>query len=126
MLTNSLAATDVAPVRAGYAKVPEELLEGGVMIYELKPSIGVAGPDRMPIGTTTLGARRQRQPGEFGREPACEDLCRGPRTHLRGSFNLDPRSSRLNTEMGVVIDSPVLAGQLHQMFEPAPMPTMYN
>src|SRR5262249_50875828 len=29
-----------------------------------------------------------------------------------GSFNFDPRSARLNTEMGLVIDSPVLAQRL--------------
>ena len=31
-----------------------------------------------------------------------------------GSFNLDPRSARLNTEMGVVIQSPELAQTLQQ------------
>jgi putative cardiolipin synthase len=29
-----------------------------------------------------------------------------------GSFNFDPRSARLNTEMGVLIDSPALAGAI--------------
>ena len=29
-----------------------------------------------------------------------------------GSFNLDPRSSTLNTEVGVMIDSPEIAGQV--------------
>ena len=38
VLTNSLAATDVAPVYAGYAKYREELLRGGVRLYELKPA----------------------------------------------------------------------------------------
>ena len=27
-----------------------------------------------------------------------------------GSFNLDPRSAKLNTELGVIIDSPRMAG----------------
>jgi len=34
-----------------------------------------------------------------------------------GSFNLDPRSAQLNTEMGVVIDSPKLAGQLSSQLD---------
>ena len=38
VLTNSLAATDVAPVHAGYAKYREALLRGGVRLYELKPT----------------------------------------------------------------------------------------
>ena len=33
-----------------------------------------------------------------------------------GSFNFDPRSARLNTEMGFVIDSPALADALAQRF----------
>src|SRR4030095_1012583 len=38
VLTNSLAATDVAPVHAGYAKRRCDLLRAGVKLYELKPS----------------------------------------------------------------------------------------
>lgn len=34
-----------------------------------------------------------------------------------GSFNLDPRARDYNTEMGVVIDSPELAGELAQLAE---------
>ena len=34
-----------------------------------------------------------------------------------GSFNFDPRSARLNTEMGFVIDSPVLAGRISSAFD---------
>ena len=31
-----------------------------------------------------------------------------------GSFNLDPRSARLNTEMGVVLESPKIAGEMQR------------
>src|SRR5262249_47053274 len=34
-----------------------------------------------------------------------------------GSFNLDPRSARLNTEMGVVLESAALATRLAEAFE---------
>jgi putative cardiolipin synthase len=34
-----------------------------------------------------------------------------------GSFNMDPRSSLLNTEMGLVIDSPTLATRLGEAFD---------
>jgi putative cardiolipin synthase len=33
-----------------------------------------------------------------------------------GSFNFDPRSARLNTELGFVIDSPALAQQVAAAF----------
>jgi putative cardiolipin synthase len=34
-----------------------------------------------------------------------------------GSLNLDPRSLYLNTELGIVVESPDLAGRLAQQFE---------
>jgi putative cardiolipin synthase len=40
------------------------------------------------------------------------------RTHVFvGSFNFDPRSARLNTELGVVIESPRLATRIAQQFD---------
>jgi len=41
------------------------------------------------------------------------------RTIFIGSFNFDPRSAKLNTEMGLVIDSSALAGGLAEMFDTA-------
>ena len=72
----------------------EELLRGGVRLYELKRS-----------------DERERQ-RRLGREPAREDVRGRSRAVFIGSFNFDPRSARLNTEMGVVIDSPALAERL--------------
>ena len=34
-----------------------------------------------------------------------------------GSFNFDPRSANLNTELGFVIDSETLAARMHEAFE---------
>jgi len=99
VLTNSLAATDVAPVHAGYAKYREELLRAGVRLYELKPAAtqksergGIGGSSDASLHAKTFGVDRSRI--------------------FVGSFNFDPRSARLNTEMGVVIESAVLAVQL--------------
>jgi putative cardiolipin synthase len=39
-----------------------------------------------------------------------------------GSFNLDPRSSTLNTEVGVMIDSPEIAGQVAKIMDEAVLP----
>ena len=99
VLTNSLAATDVAPVHAGYAKYREALLRGGVQLYELKPTAtqksersGVGGSSDASLHAKTFGVDRSRI--------------------FVGSFNFDPRSARLNTEMGVVVESAALASQL--------------
>ena len=105
VLTNSLAATDVSPVHAGYAKYREELLRAGVQLYELKPFAekraqdedhGTGGSDAS-LHAKTFGVDRSRI--------------------FVGSFNFDPRSARLNTEMGIVVDSPALSTRLSEALD---------
>lgn len=101
VLTNSLEATDVAAVHAGYAKWRRELLQAGVSLYELRRSWGPALPEtgkgRFGSSASSLHAKT------FGVDG---------RSVFIGSFNMDRRSVDLNTEMGFVIDSPRVAGQL--------------
>jgi putative cardiolipin synthase len=101
VLTNSLEATDVAAVHAGYAKWREPLLEAGVKLYELRRAWPVeTGKKRSgPMGSAASSLHAKTFAVDGGRV-------------FVGSFNFDPRSARLNTEMGLVIDSPALAGQL--------------
>ena len=108
VLTNSLAATDVAPVHAGYAKYRETLLRGGVKIFELKRSPRTEDDDRperrggssdTSLHAKTFGVDRNRI--------------------FIGSFNFDPRSARLNTEMGLMIESPRLAARLAEVLDQA-------
>jgi len=99
VLTNSLAATDVSAVHAGYAKYREDLLRGGVHLYEMKPTArpeGGAGGSDASLHAKTFSVDRARI--------------------FVGSFNFDPRSARLNTEIGFVIDSPQLAEALAERF----------
>ena len=107
VLTNSLAATDVAPVYAGYAKYREPLLRAGVRIYELKRAARPAPARR---------AARQRG-GSSGASLHAKTFAVDRSRIFVGSFNLDPRSARLNTEMGVVVESAALAGQLSTMLD---------
>ena len=101
ILTNSLAATDVGPVHAGYAKRREALLRAGVRLYEFKP---LAAP---PASGAKKGIAGSRAGSLHAKTFAIDD------EHIFvGSFNFDPRSARLNTEMGLVIDSPTLARRL--------------
>jgi putative cardiolipin synthase len=101
ILTNSLAATDVSSVHSGYAKRRVPLLRAGVQIYELKPD------------DSTI-KKHAKQIGSSGTKSAlhAKTYATDRRVLFVGSFNLDPRSSKLNTEMGLVIDSPALAGKL--------------
>ena len=114
VLTNSLAATDVAIVHAGYAKRRRAMLESGITLYEMRRNPLSPHPERMRIDNI----------GRFGSS--------GSSLHAKtftvdrsrvfiGSFNFDPRSARLNTELGLVIDSPPLAQQIATAFrEPIP------
>jgi len=105
VLTNSLASTDVAFVHAGYAKRRCELLRAGVRLYEVKPS----NEDAEKAARQTLGASATT------RLHAKTFASDGRRIFI-GSFNFDPRSAHLNTEMGLIIESPSLAGQLSRAF----------
>ena len=104
VLTNSLEATDVAVVHAGYAKRRKRLLKAGIEIYELKRLTPAdSGRDRKLTGSS--GSSLHAKTFAVDRERV-----------FVGSFNFDPRSAQLNTEMGVVIASPKLATGVAEAF----------
>lgn len=106
VLTNSLAATDVPAVHGGYARWRSALLRAGVELYELRPD---ARRRRRRVGRLRDRLRdRLRVPSSLHAKTFAVD---GERIFV-GSFNLDPRSVALNTEMGLVVDSPSLARRL--------------
>ncbi|WP_370890675.1 phospholipase D family protein [Janibacter sp. GXQ6167] len=107
VLTNALSATDVAAVHAGYIPYREALLRGGVELYEMKRDATVVEP---PGGGHLLGSGGRLSSG--GSSLHAKTFAVDGRVLFVGSFNMDPRSARLNTEMGVLIDSPELAGEL--------------
>ena len=111
ILTNSLAATDVGPVYAGYARYRRELLLGGVRLFELAPSS--LPPARQRDSARGPGGSG----GSSGASLHAKTFCVDRQRIFVGSFNLDPRSARLNTEMGVVLESPRLAAQLGTAFD---------
>jgi putative cardiolipin synthase len=105
ILTNSLASSDVTAVHAGYAKRRADLLRAGVQLFELKP-------------TAAEGARQDRDLGGSSSAGLHAKTFATDRSRIFvGSFNFDQRSARLNTEMGLVIDSPRLATDLADAFD---------
>ena len=102
VLTNSLAATDVAAVHAGYQRYRKALLEAGVQLYELKP-VATANSDVDKKNRCSARQRRHcmRKRIVFDRESV-----------FIGSMNLDPRSVELNTEIGVYCESERAAQQV--------------
>ena len=106
VLTNSLGATDVPAVHAGYAKRRRILLEAGVQLYELKRSAATDNPER----------KRKFGGSSFSSLHAKTFAVDGKRVFV-GSFNFDQRSAHLNTEMGLVISSPALAQAIATEFD---------
>jgi putative cardiolipin synthase len=111
VLTNSLEATDVAAVHAGYAKWRRDLLASGVSLYELRRSWAGDGTQE----TGDMAAHKRAKTGPLGSSSASLHAkafaVDGKRVFV-GSFNFDPRSAELNTEMGFVLDSTALAQRM--------------
>jgi putative cardiolipin synthase len=102
VLTNSLAANDVALVYGGYSEARPRLLEGGVELWELKPAPG--------------SGVRSSLFGSSGASLHTKALVLDRRVSFVGSYNLDPRSTSLNCEQGVFVDDAEIAAQLEQSF----------
>jgi len=117
ILTNSLEATDVAAVHAGYAKWRAPLLQSGVVLYELRAAPGL--PSRKSIiGTGSgSGAGSGSTGGSSGSSLHAKTFEVDDERIFIGSYNVDPRSRELNTEMGLVVDSPLMARQLSASFQ---------
>jgi putative cardiolipin synthase len=101
LLTNSLAANDVAAVHGGYSRYRTILLEGGVELWELKPEAG-------PINSSLLGSS--------GASLHTKALAVDGEMLFVGSYNLDPRSTALNAELGVLVDSSAMAQRFAEDF----------
>ena len=93
IISNSLASTNHSSVHAVYARYRKPLLQQGIELYELRPRL-----ESTPAETTlTLHSK----------------VATVDRKNLFvGSFNLDPRSLYLNTEMGLAAESAELSGQM--------------
>jgi len=103
VLTNSLASNDVLPAFAGYSKVRDRLVSSGVELYEVRPQ---TGPFPQEIVSTGSRAGLHTKAMVFDRKDV-----------FVGSFNLDPRSSLINTEAGLYVESPELAAMVAQYMD---------
>ena len=120
VLTNSLAANDVPIVFAGYKGYRWDLVRGGVELYEFKPLLTKEerkkedkkedkkwiGSSRASLHAKSLGFDRQKI--------------------FVGSFNVDPRSVVLNTEMGIIFENEHYAQKLGKGFEENVMTRAYQ
>ncbi len=95
VITNSLMANDVAIVHSGYAPSRKPLLEAGVKLYEVKPDAHVPGTEYVDVSSSRAVLHTKA-------------YVLDRREVFIGSFNFDPRSAYINTEMGVLINDPEL------------------
>ena len=105
LLTNSLAANDVLPVHAGYVKHRRRLLRSGVELYEFRRQ-AVGSRSDIQLSGGPSDASLHAKVAVFDR-----------RVTWVGSFNLDPRSALLNTELAIVIHGETIAEQAARMIE---------
>ena len=103
ILTNSLAANDVAAVHGGYSRHRRKLLKGGVQLWELKPLAG---------GTANASVF-----GSSGASLHTKALAIDDKALFVGSYNVDPRSTWLNCEQGVLVENAELTAQFRAIFE---------
>jgi putative cardiolipin synthase len=106
ILTNSLAATDVPAVHAGYSRYRKDLLRAGVELYELKPT-----------GEVHRSAQRRGLLGSSSASLHAKTFVVDGDEVFVGSLNLDPRSVSLNTELGLVVEGEELASRQIDSFE---------
>ena len=103
ILTNSLASNNHVPVHGGYARYRRDMIEAGVEMYEVRVDAST-----VPEG----GVRKSFDALTLHTKAVVIDR----RYLLVGSLNLDPRSIDINTEIGVLIDSPDLSNGLTEKF----------
>ena len=105
VVTNSLASHDVPAVNSEYKKWRRHALESGVELYEIRHDAAVkAKQDTPPAEAKFLGLH-------------VKAFVVDRRIAYVGSHNLDPRSRDINTELGVLVRSPGLAGELAGLIE---------
>jgi putative cardiolipin synthase len=106
LLTNSLASQDVPAVNAHYKRWRVPLIEAGVQLFEWRPDAAVRATvaDATPLKAEFAGLH-------------VKALVIDRRQVFIGSMNLDPRSEELNSEIGVVVESPELAAATAALIE---------
>ena len=104
VFTNSLASTDMIPAHSGYSHYRKDLLKMGVEMYEVKPTVSFDEAEKSGYDFTHSALHMKA-------------FIIDRRYVFVGSFNWDPRSSFINSEMGLFIDSPTMASWAVEKFD---------
>ena len=115
VLTNSFKANDVALVHAFYSRYRKDLLKNGVQLYEFLPAI----PEEFQNKNNKEISKQMKVSlkGLSRSSLHAKMMALDDKQVFIGSFNFDPRSSNLNTEIGVILDSKPLADAVHSTMD---------
>lgn len=114
LLTNSMAATDAVWVHSRYAFQRRRLLNMGVELYEYRPDA-----EYQPELIARYALIKEKTPLALHAKTMVIDR----ESVFVGSFNMDPRSTHLNTEIGLIIENPALAREVARLIEKDMAPT---
>jgi cardiolipin synthase C len=106
IITNSLAATDNLQAFSGYSKQRKEILKAGIKVFEFKP--------RPMIRKKLIDRLEALEKSVPIFALHAKTMVVDSRILFVGTFNLDPRSANLNTEVGVVLDNRQVATQVEK------------
>jgi len=104
ILTNSLASTDAPLVINGYSRYRVALLKLGVELSEVRPKLGQKRPRFHPFRSSYASLHAKA-------------VVIDQKTVFIGSLNMDKRSARLNSELGLVMRSPEIARQVTSLLD---------
>ena len=105
--TNSLASTDNIQAFSGYRNLREQLLKIGVKIFEYKPAPEIQ--QNLMAGSMIIKDENVlKNPPIFAIH--AKTMVIDSNTVYIGTFNFDPRSENLNTEVGIIVNNAKLAG----------------
>jgi putative cardiolipin synthase len=104
ILTNSLASTDSPLVHTGYSRYRVALLKLGVELSEVRPKLGQKRARFHPFRSSNASLHAKA-------------LVIDQKTVFIGSMNMDARSARTNSELGLVIRSAEIARQVTNLLD---------
>jgi len=104
ILTNSLASTDSPLVDIGYARYRVALLKLGVELREMRPKLGQRHARFHPFRSSNASLHAKA-------------LVIDQKIVFIGSLNMDERSARINSELGLVISSADISRQVTSLLD---------
>ena len=105
VLTNSLASNNVLAAQSGHSQHRGDLIDAGMDLYELRPDAASVMWQVAPQGRNCVTALHAKV------------LVIDEQRAFVGSFNFDPRSAEINSEIGLLVDSPVFARKVKAILE---------